>query len=63
MVKINTKRGIHLIKIGFRSILDAKRANKYLGKNEHYPLSMSIEISESQKQILDDNYISYFEIE
>lgn len=48
------------LKIGFKSIFDAQRANKYLGKNQEHPTQLSLEIEEQQKKILDDNYISYY---
>lgn len=57
------KTQIPLIKIGFRTIFDAKRAMKYLGKNEVTPVALSMEISEHQKQVLDDIGISYYVID
>ena len=65
MVKFcqGSKHHINLIKIGFRSIFEAKRANKYLGKNEEIPVSLSLEINDQQKQLLDKYYIGYYLIE
>lgn len=51
---------VELLKIGFRSIFDAKMANKYLGKNETIPIQLSMEISNEQKSVLDEVGVSYY---
>lgn len=62
MVKfcLGSKHHRNLLKIGFVSIFDAKRANKYLGTSETRPISLSMEVSEQQKKILDDSGIRYY---
>lgn len=62
MVKFNsyTKKVVVMHKIGFRSIFDAKRAGKYLGQNESTHVSLSMEISDHQKEVLDTNHIGYY---
>lgn len=64
MVKFYTvKVKVSLHKIGFRTIFDAKRANKYLGKNESSPVNLSMEITHDQKNLLDEVGISYYAID
>lgn len=48
------------VKIGFSSIIEARRANKYLGKNEEYPTQLSLDIGQEQRKVLDDNFITYY---